>query len=1058
MADVKISQLPAAVNLQGADVAPFVSGGITVKATAAQVVVAGLNTTPATIAQGGTNATTAAGARTNLGLGTVATQNANNVAFTGGAIESVTVGASVPDTGAFTSLAYNTTLTGGTGIIAIGTNQIYKDALGNVGIGTSTPVINTGVNSLTVDGSSTYGSGIQLRQNGIPAMTLLANASSTALAAAGTLSFITNGTPWLQIASGGEFLVNTSAGTAGQVLSSNGAASPASWLTLGSMSAQSASNVAITGGAINGTTIGATTASTGAFTTASASTSLTTPALIATAASTGISIENNAGTVMASFGTGSSSHNVTISPANGTVTISPTGSLASVVINSGGGGTLDGLTIGSVNPANATINTLTVNTSAGLAAGTVTAAPVNPTDITNKLYVDTVAQGLSIKAASECATTADLGTVTYNNGTAGVGATLTGTAVALVIDGYTVLLGNRVLVKNEATPAYNGIYTLTTLGTVSVPWVLTRAVDSNTWADIYGEFTFVQNGTVNANTGWAATVPATGTIGSTPITYAQFSGAGTYLAGTGLTLTGNTFSISNTAVTAGTYGSASQYNTFTINAQGQVTAASAGDIAISNTQVSGLGTMSTQNASNVTITGGTMNGVIIGGSNPVAGTFTTLGAATSFSTAVILPKNASGIQLQNVGGTANLITVGASSTNNVSITATGTGVVSITSGAIGSMDNVLIGNTTPVSGTFTNLAANTKLITGLLQASGTGGLTINNSSLAAVATFGGSSNTTTLSDGTIAISGQLQVSNVTTVSPIVINSSGANGTSLSIGMADASGQALFAASNTLGAGYFNFLVGNGTAEGMSINENGDIILRAGSATATSGWFWIPGGVGAPTAAPDASNTGRYANATPLQWDDKDNILWAYRRQGAYWTGVPMFDAANASLYTATGVGGSPTTFTFLADSVSQNFGFASTAVLHYATAVPALATMTLPNGGTYQMNMVVNFQTPNNSESSANDNDYTYYFWIADVTDGYPGVPYANTFTSGSNVPLPDYTYSLPLAAEAQVFVQPGATLAVLCECVYGSGQTGSTGIKILNANMSLIQLNQRTA
>jgi hypothetical protein len=113
-------------------------------------------------------------------------------------------------------------------------------------------------------------------------------------------------------------------------------------------------------------------------------------------------------------------------------------------------------------------------------------------------------------------------------------------------------------------------------------------------------------------------------VGTSPVTWIQFSGAGTYSAGTGLTLTGTQFSITNTAVTAGAYGSASSVGTFTVNAQGQLTLAGSTAIAIANTQVSGLGTMSTQNANSVAVTGGTINGTSVGATIAAAGYFNAL--------------------------------------------------------------------------------------------------------------------------------------------------------------------------------------------------------------------------------------------------------------------------------------------------------------------------------------------------------------------------------------------------------------------------------------------------
>ena len=208
--------------------------------------------------------------------------------------------------------------------------------------------------------------------------------------------------------------------------------------------------------------------------------------------------------------------------------------------------------------------------------------PTNPQDAATKNYVDSVAQGLNVKSAVLVATTASI--------------TLVG---GQTIDGVTVVAGNRVLVKNQSTPSQNGIYTVQTTA-----W--TRTTDANTWNALISAFVFVEEGTTQADTGWVCTVDPGGTLGTTPVTWAQFSGAGTYTAGTGLTLTGGQFSITNTAVTAGSYGSASQSLSATVNAQGQLTALSAQAIAISNTQVSGLGTMSTQNANNINVTGGSL--------------------------------------------------------------------------------------------------------------------------------------------------------------------------------------------------------------------------------------------------------------------------------------------------------------------------------------------------------------------------------------------------------------------------------------------------------------------
>jgi hypothetical protein len=170
------------------------------------------------------------------------------------------------------------------------------------------------------------------------------------------------------------------------------------------------------------------------------------------------------------------------------------------------------------------------------------ATPTVSTDAANKQYVDDVAQGLNIHAASYAATTANLN-ATYNNGSSGVGATLTnaGTQAAFATDGTTPSLNDRILVKNQTTTSQNGIYTLTTIGSGSTNWVLTRATDFDQAVEIAGgDFTFVDNGTTLANTGWVQVDEVT-TVGTDPIVFQQFSGAGTYTASNGVLLTGTNF-------------------------------------------------------------------------------------------------------------------------------------------------------------------------------------------------------------------------------------------------------------------------------------------------------------------------------------------------------------------------------------------------------------------------------------------------------------------------------------------------------------------------------------
>jgi len=352
----------------------------------------------------------------------------------------------------------------------------------------------------------------------------------------------------------------------------------------------------------------------------------------------------------------------------------------------------------------------TALTLGGLTSVTVTQDPVAALDLATKQYVDTVAEGLHVHASCDAATPATLasitgGTVTYNNGTAGVGATLTLSVPLTILDGYTLLNTNRVLVKNEATQAHNGIYTWATGGTV-----LTRATDFDTAIEIAsGDFTFVSNGTLYADTGWVQTEPVT-TIGSDPIIWNQFSGAGTYTAGTGLTLAGSQFSITNTGVSAATYGSASSVPTIAVNAQGQITSASNTSIAIDANQITS-GTLPVAN-------GGTGATTLTG---YVKGSGTSALTAASTIPTTDLSGTISNAQLANsaitingtstsLGGSINVGTVtsvsGAGTVNGLTLTGTVTASGNLTLGGTLDLSSPpAIGGTAPNAITGTTITA-----------------------------------------------------------------------------------------------------------------------------------------------------------------------------------------------------------------------------------------------------------------------------------------------------------------------------------------------------------------
>jgi phage-related tail fiber protein len=253
------------------------------------------------------------------------------------------------------------------------------------------------------------------------------------------------------------------------------------------------------------------------------------------------------------------------------------------------------------------------------------ADPVNPQDGANKRYVDQSATGLSAKGAVQVAS---------------VGANLTLSGLQN-IDGYTTVANDRVLVKDQTLAQNNGIY-------VAVAGAWTRALDMDTWAEVPQGYVFVANGTLNSNSSWVCNSAIGGTLGTTPITWVQFSQAAQVTPGGGLTRTGNSFDVIGTAgriavfadnvdidaayvgqtsittlgsVATGTWNASTiQVNrggtgatTLTGFLKGNGTSAFTAQAQLALTDVTGLGTMAAQNANAVAITGGTIDGIQLDG-------------------------------------------------------------------------------------------------------------------------------------------------------------------------------------------------------------------------------------------------------------------------------------------------------------------------------------------------------------------------------------------------------------------------------------------------------------
>jgi hypothetical protein len=445
------------------------------------------------------------------------------------------------------------------------------------------------------------------------------------------------------------------------------------------------------------------------------------------------------------------------------------------------GSTIDSSVIGGISPSLGTFTNIATTT------GTISNTPTGLLDLVNKSYVDNIAQGLIVKAPCVVATTANITLSTLQT-----------------IDGVIVAAGDRVLVKNQNTAPENGIYVAS-----ATAW--SRSTDMDVWSEVPSAFTFIQKGTTQADTGWVCTSDAGGTINVTPINFVQFSNAGAYTASTGLTLTGNAFSITNTGVTANSYGAAGSVATFTVNAQGQLTNAATVSIAINANQITS-GTIATGLISGSytgitgvgTLTAGTWNASTV--TVPYGGT----GAATL--SGYIKGNGTAALSGQSTIPSSDITGLGTMSTQNANN-------VAITGGSISGLSSfVLTGQTGYVYANGSSaVTSSTTIPTSALSgnfvstfSAGTTGLTP-------------SSNTS----GAITLSGTLNLANGGTG---VTSSSGAN----SVVLRDANGNittnCLFEGYITQAASGTTIVLIASSAQNYQITGSGGQIIRLPDAT------------------------------------------------------------------------------------------------------------------------------------------------------------------------------------------------------------------------------------
>lgn len=716
MANVTITQLPTASALNGTEAVPVVQNGVTVQTTTGAIqATSNLSTYPflmtqATVALGASRYITTGAGMTTVDGGAGSTFAVNLV---GAPLALVTSGTGFQVKTGSTTLINRSVAVSGSGLSIYNGSGISGDpTISLSGIVANLASV-SGIGLLTVNGTVVSQTTITGTTNSITITNgnasggapTIAIADNPVLTGTGGIT-VPVGTTAQRAGTNGTLRYNTSTatfegyanGSWGAIISGSGVATFSAGSTGLTPSTPTAGGIVLAG------TVNVASGGTGANTL------------------TGYVIGNGVGVMTASTTIPTTDLSGTITNAqlaNSIITIGSTAVSLGGTITSLAGVTINGSTNTLTNIANASLtnSSVTVGTTAislgassltlgGLTTVTVTQDPVSALQLATKQYVDNIAQGLDVKGSVVNASTVNF-TASYSNGTLGVGATLTntGTLVAFSADGITNSVGERVLIKNQTTSAQNGIYTVTVAGSVSVAWILTRATDMDIWAEVPSSFTFVETGSVYADTGWVCTSNAGGTMGTTAITWAQFSGSGSGVSSITFGSTGLTPATTTTgAVTVGgtlaTTNGGTNLTSFT----------SGGAVYATSTSVLTTGTLPTAS----------------GGTNLTA--FTSGGAMYATSTSALttgtLPNTAGGTG-QSSAFTQYGVTY-ASSTTVLATTSAGTSTTVLHGNASGAPTFGAVSLTADVSGTLpvTNGGIGVGTLTGLAYGNGTSAFTV----------------------------------------------------------------------------------------------------------------------------------------------------------------------------------------------------------------------------------------------------------------------------------------------------------------------------------------------